>query len=142
MLVIRQEQFDAFKPAADESFERRLAGHLGEKHPGAAVRLPARTTVLGRLDEATLRGLIRAGVARARGYGLTSESGIASYVVTMFLVAPNFDEHPLVRRALRDKKAPPDSRVDRMLESVTAQNLRAIRAGYRPEAWHEEARGS
>ncbi|HEX7175240.1 MAG TPA: hypothetical protein VF240_08155 [Pyrinomonadaceae bacterium] len=141
MLKIRSEQFEAFKPVAEDGFVRRLAEHVRARHPRVVVRLPERLTVAGRLDDETLRALVRGGVARARRYGMEAESALAAFVVTMFLTAPNFDEHPLIRRVLADDKIPPDGKIDQLLQSVTAKNLKVVKDTYNPAAWHEASEG-
>lgn len=138
MLKIRSEQIAAFKPVAEDGFVRRVAEHVRARHPRAVVRLPERLTVAGRLEDDALLALVRGGVARARRYGMEAESALAAFVVTMFLTAPNFDEHPLIRRVLADDKIPPDRKIDRLLQSVTARNLKVVKDTYNPAAWHEE----
>lgn len=136
MLTIRQEQFDAFQPVADDSFARRLAEFLKSRHPRAVVRRPAaQASVVGRLGERELLELVRAGIARARRYGLRNESSLAAFVTLMFLTAPNFDEHPLVRRVLAGDQAPPESKMERLLSNVNADNLRVVKQAYDPDAW-------
>jgi hypothetical protein len=138
MLKIRSEQMAAFKPVAEDGFVRRVAEHVGARHPRAVVRLPERQTVVARLEDETLRALVRGGVARARRYGMEAESALAAFVVTMFLTAPNFDEHPLIRRVLADDKIPPDGKIGQLLQSITAKNLKVVKDTYNPAAWQEE----
>lgn len=141
MLKIRSEQIEAFKPVAEDGFVRRVAEHVRARHPRAVVRLPERLTVAGRLEDDTLLALVRGGVARARRYGVEAKSAIAAFVVTMFLTAPNFDEHPLIRRVLADDKLSPDRKIDHLLQSITAMNLKVVRDAYDPAAWSEETGG-
>jgi hypothetical protein len=141
MFKIRQEQFDVFKPVAEEAFTRRLASFVRERHPRAVVRLPDKTTAVRHLDDETLNGLVRVGIARARSYGLESESSLAAFVVTMFLMAPNFDAHPLVRRVLKDEKVKEDAKFNRLLQAVSAGNLKVVKDAYDPQAWRGEAEG-
>ena len=141
MLKIRSGQIEAFNPVAEADFVRRVAEHVRARHPRAAVRLPGRLTVAGRLEDATLLALVRGGVARARRYGVEAESALAAFVVTMFLTAPNFDEHPLIRRVLADDKITPDRKIDQLLQSITARNLKVVKDTYNPAAWNEETGG-
>jgi hypothetical protein len=110
---------------------------LRAKHPRVVVRLPERATVVARLEDETMLALVRGGVARARRYGMEAESALAAFVVTMFLTAPNFDEHPLIRRVLADDKIQPDAKMGRLLQSVTARNLQVVKDTYDPAAWQE-----
>ena len=141
MLKIRSEQIEAFKPVAEAAFLRRVAEHLMARHAGAVVRLSDRATTVKRLDDETLLTLVRGAVGRARGYGLRGESALAAFVVTMFLTSPNFDEHPLVRRALTDKNVPPDAKMARLLQTITAKNLKVVKDSYDPSAWQPEGAG-
>ncbi len=141
MLKIRSQQFEVFKPVADEAFARRVAEYLQQKHPNAAVRLPKGLSVVRRLPEKTLLEMIRGGVGRARKYDMTFESTLTAYVVVMFLAAPNFDAHPLIRRALTDEKVAPDSRIEHLWQRISGQNWETVKKNYDPGAWQLQSAG-
>ncbi|MGH9760485.1 MAG: hypothetical protein ACREDR_37500, partial [Blastocatellia bacterium] len=103
-LKIRPEQVDAFQEVADAAFVRRVVEHLRERHPSAIVRISSGTVKVEQIQDDVIRKMVESGVARARGYGMTWESSIASFVVLMFLTAPNFDKHPLIERVLKDEQ--------------------------------------
>ncbi len=136
MLKIRPEQMRVFQSVADASFLRRVAQHLRESYAESPVQLPGGATTVARLPEAILLEMVSHGVARARGYGMSYESSLAVFVVIMFTAAPNFDEHPLIRRILADRSIPPDARLDQALERISEQNWEAVKQNYAASAWN------
>ena len=138
---IRKEQLEAFAPVAEAAFLRRVVGHIRRHHADAAVRLPdaATATTVKRLPEEQLTEMVRRGLARARRYDLTLETTLTGFVAIMFAVAPNFDEHPLLRRVLTDESLPPDSRLDEMMNKTSAENWIQVERSYDAAAWLEEA---
>ena len=58
------------------------------------------------------------GVARARSHGLTYQSSITFFVVMMFEIAPNFDDHPLIRLVLTDEETSPEVRAGALADIV------------------------
>lgn len=135
MLTIRQEQLDAFERVTEAAFERRVLTYLLENHVDAVVRLPAGEFGVAELPEELLQEIVRSGIARARTHDLTWESTVTAFVVIMFTVAPNFDEHPLIRRALNDARFEPNARLDEMWDSTSNENWETARASYDPAAW-------
>jgi hypothetical protein len=142
MLTIRPEQLETFLPVAEASFERRVADYIREEHADEAVTLPAgegeviENKVNG-LDDETLLKMVRTGIARARSYGMTWESSITAFVVLMFVVAPNFDGHPLMTHILKDGSIEPDERIDRLCEQTTDSNWEAAKRDYNVAAWSD-----
>jgi hypothetical protein len=135
MLRIRPEQVEVFQPAAEDAFERRVVEYLRENHADEIVVLPAGEHEVKDLDDETLLKMVRAGIARARSYDMTWESSITAFVVLMFIVAPNFDSHPLINRALRDDKVDPNSRVEEIWDHTTEANWDAARDSYDAGGW-------
>ncbi|MEW6210761.1 MAG: hypothetical protein AB1631_20520 [Acidobacteriota bacterium] len=135
MLIIKPEQMDAFKATADAAFVRRVASYLREKHGEVIVELPNATMAVKQIPEDMLCEMARKGVERAREYGMTWESSLTAFVVLMFVTAPNFDDHPLIQRAMRDESIPPDLRIDQLWERTTDQNWEAVERGYDPQGW-------
>ncbi|MET0649847.1 MAG: hypothetical protein ABW208_24825 [Pyrinomonadaceae bacterium] len=135
MLTIRPEQLEAFSPLAEAAFARRVVEYLRENHADEPVTLAAGELPVKDVDDATLFRLVRGGIERAGSYGMTWESTITAFVVIMFTVAPNFDEHPLIRRALTDARFEPNERLDAIWDSTTNENWEAARASYDPGAW-------
>jgi hypothetical protein len=145
-MKIRPAQLQAFAPAAEADFERRVAEYLRGGHAEVSVTLPAagadaQWVAVKDLDDETLVKMVRGGLARARSYGMTWESSLTSFVVLMFLVAPNFDEHPLIKRFLTDEGVEPDARVDELVAGASEGNWVAAKKGYDPGAWGPELGG-
>lgn len=59
------------------------------------------------------------GIGRAREYGLTWENNIATYVILMFEIAPDFDRFPVLHKYLTDDSIPPDERMYVLLNKTT-----------------------
>jgi hypothetical protein len=140
MIVIRPEQLEAFSPVAEADFERRVAEYLRESHPGVAVTFPSgegesKEAEVKALDDETLLRMVRTGIARARSYGMTWESSITAFVVLTFIVAPNFDDHPLINRFLTNDEVEPDARVDELVAGATEGNWVAAKQGYDAGKW-------
>lgn len=135
MLTIRAAQTEGFSRQADEAFVERLVAYLGEEHAGEIVQIPQGVFALEEVPGDVLREMIRRGLGRASAYGLTWESSLTSFVVLMFVAAPNFDGHATVRRALRDESVPPNSRVDKLWECTDEADWEAIDEAYEPDAW-------
>jgi hypothetical protein len=79
--------------------------------------------------------MVRNGIARARRYGMNWESSLTAFVVLMFVAAPNFDEHPLIQRILRDDGAAPNERIDRLWEKTSEANWKTVEQDYDASAW-------
>jgi hypothetical protein len=138
MLRMRPEQLQVIQHVAEASFVNRLADHLTAKHADAVVRLPRRTTTVKELPLEELKGLVRNGIGRARAYGLTWESSVGGFVAVAFVVAPNFDAHPLIRRVLKDERVPADLRIDQLWRRTTKKTWAKVRERYEPAAWSRD----
>jgi len=117
---------------------RRIAAHLRADYSQATVTLPTdEEYTVGEMSDEKLYQLVRVGIERARGYGMTFESSLAAFTAVMFEIAPNFDEHRLSQVLLHDEQVAPDARLDELLEVLTEKNWEAIRADYDPQAWNQ-----
>lgn len=115
MLVIRSAQMDVFQRAAEDRFEENMVRHLGELFPA-------------RRGDPSLRGLIRAGIVKARAYGIETDGSIAVLIDLMAGVAPDFDERPegaWARAILDDRALPDDARLDIIVEILQAREAAA-----------------
>ncbi|MGA9767912.1 MAG: hypothetical protein WBV94_02660 [Blastocatellia bacterium] len=140
MLKIRREQFEVFQPVAEAAFVRRVLEHLRENHADTVIRFPNEVILVKQIADDRLRRLVKAAIARARGYGIDWESTVTAFVVLMFIAAPNFDEHPLIQRVLKDERVEADSRIDKLWERTTEENWEAVRKNYDPIAWSEDGK--
>lgn len=135
MLKIRAEQMQAFQPIADKTFAQKLAKHLREKHGDTGVQLPSGTFLVFELSDETLEAMIHTGIARARAHEFTSEADLAGFVSLMLETAPNFDDHPLLRRGLRDERVKLEDRLQSLLQHATEANWAVVKADYDPTVW-------
>jgi hypothetical protein len=135
MLKIRSEQMAVFQPVADAGFVARVADFLREQYGDAEVRLAEGTMTIKEIAPERLRAMVAQGVARGRGYGMKWESSLTTFVTLRFLVAPNFDEHPLIARALGDEQVDAEARVSGLTQTVTEANWQAARQAYDVRAW-------
>lgn len=140
MIVIRPQQIAVFQAAAEAAFERRVVAYLRERHADVSVQLPAGAFAVKEIPQEDLRGMVRGGLERARGYGITWQSTLIGFVVLMFMTAPNFDRHPLVRFILKDESVPADLRVAEFWERTTEQNWAAVRQSYDADSWNPRPR--
>lgn len=99
MLIIRNEQLDAFVQASIRQFERRVLEHLRKFWPVRCARM----------GEEQVLSSIRQAVKRARAHGLEREIDIASYIDLVYLLGHDFDtnpETPYVGEILRSERHP------------------------------------
>lgn len=142
MLIIRLDQIQAFDSVADALFVDQILQYLREHHDGTVIQLEegAATPVQDVGDE-MLREFVRHGITRARAHGITHQSTMAAFIVLQFETAPNFDEHPLLQRVLKDDRVDANLRIDRLMERATEENWKAVRERYDPGAWYGESPG-
>jgi len=129
MMKINREQMSHFESEAMLRFLEKLRAHMGAKYPG----------VFQGIDEATQAIMIANGVARARSYGLKSESAIAKFVQLMAAIAPNFDQQPEIHAILTDDRMSPDVRFDTLRKSVSEDAWESARSLAPPDAWFDPA---
>ena len=135
MLRIRAEQIRPFEQDAQKAFVNRVMNYLRENHPGEIVRFRGTQTTVRELAEANLRLLVENGVARAKSYGMTWKSALISFVVMMFIVAPNFDCHAYAAGVLRDENIPADRRLEIITEKVTDADWEKFKQSYNEKDW-------
>lgn len=119
MLAIRAEQVDSFQRDLEAEFEAQMVVHLAEVVPDE------------RGDD-SLRPVIRAGIAKARGYGILDAPSVAQLITIMVVVEPEFDERPEYRWAkqvLGDESIEPDARVDIVVELLVERGPSTAGAG-------------
>ena len=135
MLKIRAEQFEVFQPVAEAAFVRRIVEHLRKHHADTMVQLPNEVRLVKQISDERLLRMAKEGISRARGYGMDWESAVTAFVVLMFIAAPNFDEHPLIQRVLKDERVPANSRIDQLWEQPSEDNWETVRKNYEATAW-------
>jgi len=135
MLKIRPEHLEVFQPVAEAAFVAGVVDYLKKTLPDEVVRLPGGPTRVAELTDEILSNMVRGGIARAREYGITWCSTLAAFVALMFISAPNFDDHPLLKRSLLDNETDPNGRLDKLIQNSTEQNWEAARQSYDANAW-------
>lgn len=138
MLKIRSEQTRPFEAQAENAFIERVMEYLRKNHADAPVRLPKIESAAAGVSELTdkvLREMVIGGIARARNYGMTWKSTLISFVVLMFIVAPNFDEDGRVEKVLKNGQIPADERVEKLLDELSDEEWDAVGEKYDPAAW-------
>lgn len=136
MLRIRANQFAVFQPVAEAAFVRRIIEHLREHHADAVIQLPNEVMLIKQISDERLYRMAKAGISRARDYGMDWESTVTAFVVLMFIAAPNFDQHPLIQRVLKDERVSANSRIDQLWERTSDENWEAVRKNYDATAWN------
>ncbi|MEW6730074.1 MAG: hypothetical protein AB1489_01935 [Acidobacteriota bacterium] len=135
MLKIRPEQLVVFQPVAEIAFARKIVELLQEKYSSVAIQLPNGITTIAQLPRELLLQMVQTGIVRARKYGFEWESTIGAFVTLMFVAAPNFDDHPLILRILKDEKIPVHTRINELWSKTTEPNWEAVKQRYDANAW-------
>jgi hypothetical protein len=134
MFKIKSEQIRLFQPDAEEAFVVRVMDYLKERHPDAAVQFPEITSRVAELPDETLQKTVRGGLERGREYGIEWKSTLLSFVVLLFIVAPNFDRHPKARDFFARTETIDDAALESLIDEMTDEDWTAIEKRYDPEA--------
>jgi hypothetical protein len=134
-MVIREDQISLFDRTVKTAFIEQLAAYLRSRHGNTVVRLSDGELPVAALAGGTLETLVQTGIDRASAYGISWRSALASFVVTMFVVAPNFNEDTCVHRLLSDGDIEPDYRMDSVREHVTEGHWKVVRQTYDKDSW-------
>ncbi len=84
MLVIRDQQMQAFVQNAKRQFEAETVRHISGFAPG-------QFEILG---EKTIRQIVSSGIERAETYGFTNRGPVRFYIELMFMFGSDFDTDP------------------------------------------------
>ena len=134
-MVIREAQFITLAQEGKAEFVKQLAEYLRAHHADTVARFPGGEMPVRSIPEKTLEKLVQGGIERAGSHGISWRSALAAFVVTMFVVAPNFDDDADVREFLSDGDIAPDYRMDTVAERITEEQWQAIRENYQVTAW-------
>lgn len=105
--------------AADRRFERRLADTLAQGDPQAAAEL----------ESPEGQALLRAQIKRAGAHGMKAELDVARYVITAWLMGPDFDEQmPAMAEILRAPSLTPSQKAE-AIERVASTVLQQLQQG-------------
>jgi hypothetical protein len=134
-LIIRNEQFKTFQEVANKNFVDRVAKFLREKHGNLSIKLPSGDLLVSKISDEDLKALIQKGIDKAQEYGMTWETSLTSFVVIMFMIAPNFHEHPTVISLLQDESIEANARIDRLVETFGSEDWQTVKEGYDSQSW-------
>lgn len=109
MLVIRQEQLNAFEDASLQDCLRFVLSLVREE-------LSERDLAYG---SSTLEGRVLDGIHRALRYELDSYADIAAFVTFLLTVGPEFDRYPFFQSVLTDEDLEPAERMTVLVELAT-----------------------
>ena len=136
MFKIKSEQIRVFQPDAEAAFVVQVMDYLKEKHADATVHLPQGISyTVADLPEETFREIVRVGLRRAGDYRIKWKSTLLSFVVLLFIVAPNFDRHPKARNFFNQTTIIDDEAMERFMDEMTDRDWEAIEKRYDPQAW-------
>lgn len=130
MLVIKKEQIEKFIAEDDTQLVRVLRDIVREAfHEGVEPH-----------TDATLDGMIRIGVERARSRGFNSAPDIAAFVAIMFEISPDFDQEEQIDAFLKDETFSGAMKIEQMLGRVPDDDWAKAEEMYEPESWFPEAK--
>ncbi len=135
MLIIRQEQMDAFRQVALAALVSRISEHLRTLHGKCKVQFPNHTTTVAEIPDELLRDMVQKSLELAGEYQIDAEPSLTDFVSLRFVHAPNFDEHPLIRRILIDDSIEPNARIDALWKQATRKNWQMVEKNYNPQDW-------
>jgi hypothetical protein len=136
MFKIKSEQIRLFQPAAEEAFVGRVMDYLKENHAAEPVRLPNGETTVAGLPDETLREMVRGALARAGDYRIVWKSTRLSFVVLLFIGAPNFDAHPKAASFFRQTETIDDAALENLTDEMTDEDWAEVEKNYDPQAWN------
>jgi hypothetical protein len=135
MLTIRDDQMDAFQETAEGAFAKRIIEYIKENHADEIVQIPAGKCKVTHLPEEIFFKMVFQSLQRAKRYGFSLRPTLKAYVILRFVVAPNFDEHPIIKRVLTDESIPADERIDELWDKTSEQNWEAAEQSYDSTSW-------
>lgn len=125
LLHITPAQMQVFQAQADEAFLGRVAQQQRDHAPPSIVGL----------DDAGLMRVVRAGVARAKAYGMTWESTLAGFVNIMGDVSPNWDGQPDLHASLLRRRGVADTSFDDLFRDTTEPEWQEAAAMHSGAGW-------
>ncbi|CAM2064451.1 DUF4123 domain-containing protein [Sulfidibacter corallicola] len=125
--TIRQRHHDAFHMADDALFLETVILHVRESHEETSL-----------LSSETLADMVEEGIEKAREEGFTTVADILTFVDFQFAFAPNFHEHPRVRRILDDPSIHQEHKLDEVLD-LPRGVFAEIDERYDNDAWFPDA---
>lgn len=135
MFTLRETHNQAFQTKAEADFVCEVMQYLRENHAETIVKLPDGEFKVIALPEAILQKMVEGGIRKARNYGMTWQSSLISFVVIMFVSAPNFDENDNIRKLLTEELGFPDYRISKIWSETSDKIWNRIIENYKTESW-------
>ncbi|MBX7169754.1 MAG: hypothetical protein K1X72_02280 [Pyrinomonadaceae bacterium] len=136
MLKISSEQIRIFQPDAEEAFVQRTAEYLRKNHPDSEVYLLQKKFKVAEISNDFLFQAVRSGIKHAQNFGISWKSTLLSFVVLMFLTAPNFFEYPKAESFLQQTETIDDEKFESFLEIMTDEDWEQVEANYDEKVWN------
>ncbi len=111
-MIVRREQLDEIFSAQQAEFDRKLCNYFRTDHPEATAHY----------TDDQLLSTISAARERAASWGIETGEGIKKFILMVVLISPTFDEHPVVKRYLKEPDLDPDYKIVALSRQV-ARNL-------------------
>jgi hypothetical protein len=105
-----------------------IVKHLRNEAPELIERMP---------DE-MVADLVESGLRRARSHGIRRPFVQLLFVVSMFEIAPNFDQQPNIQRVLKDPSIPPDERLHHAIHNLSPRAWEEAERNYDSDEWFPE----
>jgi hypothetical protein len=128
-LKIRAEQMAVLQAQVEADFESKIISLLITSHQAA----------IGACTPDELHQRVCTALAKGRAHGFTWQSALAGFVVMMFELGPNFDQHPSFARALAIRLADENERIQTIYANVTDEDWQDARSFADPKAWHDQS---
>ena len=136
MFKISSERMNVFQPDAETAFVRRVMNYLKENHHDTIVILPHGKFEIGELADEMLETLVQGGIGRGGEYGIKWKSTLLSFVVLLFLTAPNFDAHPQPKSFFSEYQTIEDNELEMLVERMNDEDWAEVTANYDAEKWN------
>lgn len=115
MLIIRDEQMQAFIADRRRNFEASLTAHLLDQFKEEV------TAMLGSCDEAAVRAFVIKATDSALSYGIDEEDDVRSFVEIQTEMGPGFETRPGFEWAsgiLESRQIPSKAKIDLLLNAL------------------------
>lgn len=136
MFKIKSEQIRMFQPEAEAAFARQVFDYVKKNHAADGVATVHGKSRVGELPDKLLRQMVEDGIRRGRRYRIEWQSTLQTFVVLLFMTAPNFDEHPKVSGFFVGAATVDDAALESLLEEMTDEDWDEVEKNYDPQAWN------
>ena len=135
MFTLRQQHQSAFQTKAEADFVREVMNYLRENHADTFVKLPNGEFKVVDLPEKTLQKMVEGGIAKARNYEIERRQHLISFIVIMFVSAPNFDEHSKVSSILNLNNQTPAVKFESLWIEISDEHWEEVGKKYDSSQW-------